>query len=387
MFEKTITYGFLKALERLQYGQLTVVTPDGVPHLFAGKEKGEVAVFTLHDWRVVPTLIKNGDIGLAETYRKGWWDADDLAAFMTVGLKNEAALDSYIYGNAFSRMVTKLSYLLFRRNTLSGSQKNIEAHYDLGNDFYELWLDPSMTYSSALFQQGVEHLQHAQTNKYDRIIERLHPSGNVLEIGCGWGGFAERAIQNRDYEIKGLTLSQEQKRFADARLKDKASIALQDYRHEDGKYDNIVSIEMFEAVGEEYWQSYFEKIAQSLKKQGRAMIQTITIDERYFESYRKGGDFIRTYIFPGGMLPSCARFVQAAKNVGLAVADQFHFGQDYAKTLQHWLANFDAHVAQVRALGFDEAFIRIWRLYLAACIGSFRVGRTSVMQAELCHAG
>lgn len=243
-----------------------------------------------------------------------------------------------------------------------------------------------MTYSSAMFQQGSEALQHAQHNKYDRIIERLHPSGDVLEIGCGWGGFAERALETRDYTIKGLTLSQEQKRFADVRLNKGANIALQDYRHEDGQYDNIVSIEMFEAVGEQYWDSYFQKIAQSLKTQGRAMIQTITIDERYFESYRKGGDFIRTYIFPGGMLPSTERFVGVAKKAGLAVADQFHFGQDYAKTLQHWLENFDAKISEVRALGFDDAFIRIWRLYLAACIGSFRVGRTSVMQAELRHA-
>lgn len=385
MFDKTITYGFLKALERLVYGVLKVVTPDGKTHVFSGKDKGESATFIIKDWRVIPTLMKDGDIGLAETYRKGWWDADDLAAFMTVGLKNETALDEYIYGNAFSRLIAKLSYV-FRRNTVTGSKRNIQAHYDLGNDFYKLWLDPSMTYSSALFKQSDEHLQQAQYNKYDRVIERLHPTGDVLEIGCGWGGFAERALQSRDYAIKGLTLSHEQKAFADNRLNEKASIALQDYRHEEGRYDNIVSIEMFEAVGEEYWQGYFEKISQSLKKNGRAMVQTITIDEKYFESYRKGGDFIRTYIFPGGMLPSKERFAAAAKNAGLMVADQFQFGQDYAKTLLQWLANFDAQVVHVRALGFDEAFIRLWRLYLAACIGSFRVGRTSVMQAELQHA-
>jgi len=386
MLEKTITAGFLKTLEHLHYGQPTVQTPDGKVHGFSGHEKGETATFTINDWRVIPTLLQQGDIGLAETYRNGLWEADDLAAFMTLCLKNEAALEAYIKGHPFSRCLARLSYL-FRRNTLNGSKRNIEAHYDLGNAFYALWLDPSMTYSSALFQSQGEALQQAQANKYQRILERLHPSGNVLEIGCGWGGFAEHALQQRDYGMKGLTLSHQQKQLAEQRVAGKATIALQDYRHEEGRYDNIVSIEMFEAVGEAYWQSYFTKLAQCLKKQGRAMVQTITIAERYFENYRKGGDFIRTYIFPGGMLPSQERFTEQAKRAGLVLAaEPFHFGQDYALTLQKWLANFEARLAEVRALGFDERFIKIWRLYLAGCIGSFRTGRTSVMQAELRHA-
>lgn len=386
MLHKTMTYGFLKALNLLRYGTLKVILPNGREYCFEGKDKGEVATLRLHSWNVIPNLAHKGDIGLAEDYRKGLWDADDLTAFLTIGLKNEEALEQYIYGHFFSRALAKLSYV-FRRNSLGGSKKNIEAHYDLGNDFYRLWLDPSMTYSAALFHSQDETLHDAQANKYDRILNRMKPSGDVLEIGCGWGGFADRACARGDYRIKGLTLSHEQKRYAEARLNDKpAEIALQDYRHESGQYDNIVSIEMFEAVGEEYWPQYFRKLGESLKARGRALIQTITIQDAYFESYRQGGDFIRTYIFPGGMLPSVARFREQAEGAGLCIADQFQFGQHYAETLQRWLDAFDARLTDVRALGFDEAFIRLWRLYLAACTASFRVGRTDVMQVELRHA-
>lgn len=386
MLHQTITYGFLKALNLLQHGTLKVILPNGKEYVFEGPEKGEKATLRLLSWSVIPNLAQKGDIGLADDYRKGLWDADDLTSFLIIGLKNEQALDKYIYGHFFSRALVKLSYFL-RRNSVKGSQRNIEAHYDLGNYFYQLWLDPSMTYSSAIFSEENEALHSAQQNKYDRLINRMQPSGDVLEIGCGWGGFAERACQRGDYRIKGLTLSREQKRYADARLSEKpATIALQDYRLEKGRYDNIVSIEMFEAVGEEYWPSYFNKLGESLKYKGRALVQTITIEEKYFESYRRGGDFIRTYIFPGGMLPSAERFRRQAEKSGLRIADQFHFGQHYAQTLQCWLAAFDARVPDVRALGFDDAFIRLWRLYLSACIASFRVGRTDVMQVELRHA-
>ncbi|MDX1923017.1 MAG: cyclopropane-fatty-acyl-phospholipid synthase family protein [Alphaproteobacteria bacterium] len=386
MLNQTITYGFLKALALLRYGTLTVVLPNGKSHVFSGSEPGAVATLRLYSWDVIPNMARKGDIGLAEDYRKGLWDADDLYAFMMVGLKNEAALEQYIYGNFLSRALVKLSYV-FRRNTMQGSKKNIEAHYDLGNAFYSLWLDPSMTYSAALFDGHDQSLEQAQHNKYDRLVDRMLPSGDVLEIGCGWGGFAERAVARGDYRIKGLTLSHEQKHYADTRLKDKpVQIALQDYRHEKQQYDNIVSIEMFEAVGEEYWGDYFKKLGEGLRRQGRALVQTILIQEKYFESYRKGGDFIRTYIFPGGMLPSAERFAAEAQKVGLRIADQFHFGTHYAQTLRRWLANFDTKIAEVRALGFDDAFIRLWRLYLAACAASFDVGRTDVMQVELRHA-
>lgn len=386
MLDKTITYGFLKALEMLRYGCLTVVLPNARTHVFSGPLKGERATLTLHSWAVIADLARKGDIGLAENYQRGLWDADDLSAFIAIGLKNEEALDQYIYGNVFFRSLTRLSYF-FRANSLRGSKRNIAAHYDLGNAFYQLWLDNSMTYSAALFDGKNDNLENAQHKKYDRIIDRLLPSGDLLEVGCGWGGFADRALAQRDYRIKGLTLSQEQKRYADERLKEKpAAIALQDYRHESGRYDNIVSIEMFEAVGEEYWPDYFKKIATSLKQKGRALVQTILIDEKYFESYRAGGDFIRTYIFPGGMLPSAERFRDCAERHGLAVHDEFHFGGDYAMTLRHWLSAFDAKVQEVRALGYDDGFIRLWRLYLAACAASFDVGRTDVMQVELRHA-
>lgn len=386
MLDQTMTYGFLKALNLVRYGTLKVVLPNGKQHVFEGPEKGAQATLRLHSWRVVPNMAQKGDIGLADDYRKGLWDADDLTAFMMIGLKNEDALDQYIYGNFFSRALAKLAYVL-RRNSVSGSKKNIEAHYDLGNAFYQLWLDPSMTYSSALFESGHDDLHKAQHNKYDRLIERMQPSGDVLEIGCGWGGFVERALARGDYRVKGLTLSQEQKHYADRRLSGgPATIALQDYRHEEARYDHIVSIEMFEAVGEEYWPVYFKKLANSLKDKGRALIQSILIQEKYFESYRKGGDFIRTYIFPGGMLPSAERFRDHAEKAGLRITDQFHFGQHYAQTLQNWLTRFEGVLPEVRALGFDDAFIRLWRLYLAACAASFKVERTDVMQVELRHA-
>lgn len=390
MLNRTITYGFLRALKLLRYGSLTVVLPDGKEYVFSGSEPGATATFRLASWDVIPHLLHKGDIGLAQDYQKGLWEADDLCAFMTVGLKNEEALERYIYGNMFAQAVAKLSYV-FRRNSLSGSKKNIQAHYDLGNEFYRLWLDPSMTYSAALFEnadtKGEEPLQAAQHRKYDRLIDRMTSSGDILEIGCGWGGFAERALARADYRIKGLTLSQEQKNYADTRLKDMpVTIALQDYRHETQRYDSIISIEMFEAVGEAYWPEYFKKLAASLHRHGRALVQTITIKEDYFESYRKGGDFIRTYIFPGGMLPSAERFREQAQKAGLWMADQFQFGQHYACTLQHWLSGFDMRISQIRALGFDDSFIRLWRLYLAACAASFHVGRTDVMQVELRHA-
>jgi cyclopropane-fatty-acyl-phospholipid synthase len=275
---------------------------------------------------------------------------------------------------------------LFTQNTLKGSRKNIHAHYDLGNDFYKLWLDQTMTYSSAIFHDQNDDLEKAQHSKYDRIINRLGASGRVLEIGCGWGGFAERALQTRDYAIKGLTISNEQHAFATERLGQKAEIALEDYRLQTGRYDNIVSIEMFEAVGENYWPLYFNKLKSLLADNGKALVQTITIGEDYFDRYRQGGDAIRTFIFPGGMLPSPKRFEEESVKAGFKLTDAFAFGQDYARTLELWLERFEERLGEVRALGFDEKFIRMWRFYLTSCIASFKIGRTNVMQMELQHA-
>ncbi len=384
MFDKQITARFLDTLSHIEHGAIRATTPDGKIHEYKGKYAGVDADITLHDWRTIPALAARGDIGFAEAYRDGWWSSSNLTDVFTFGLQNEVVLNQYIYGGVFARIATKLAYL-FTQNSIKGSRRNIHAHYDLGNDFYKLWLDETMTYSSAIFASDDEALMPAQNRKYDRIIERLPNSGNVLEIGCGWGGFADRALSLRDYDIKGLTISSEQHAYATERLGKKATIALEDYRIQEGKFDSIVSIEMFEAVGEKYWPVYFGKLKSLLAMQGKAVIQTITIGEPYFDAYRKCGDAIRTFIFPGGMLPSPTRFEQEIENAGLRLTGRFAFGQDYARTLEHWLARFDASLPHVRMLGFDEKFIRMWRFYLTCCIASFRVGRTDVMQMELQH--
>jgi len=375
-----------KRLESMDFGTLKVTTPDGKIRVFGGKNPGEDASIELHDWRVVSNMVRKGDIGFAEDYRAGNWETDNLTALTTLGLVNRRALDRFVAGSNVSRTVSMMSYLL-RLNSLKGSKKNIHAHYDLGNDFYKLWLDPSMTYSSAIFKDQDEPLQQAQNNKYDRILDCLDTaSGSILEVGCGWGGFAERAQCRGDFGIKGVTLSEEQHAYAQRRLNATTNIALEDYRHQNGTFNSIVSIEMFEAVGERYWKTYFEKIASLLDQKGKAVIQTITMNERDFPRYRRGGDFIRSFIFPGGMLPSPSRFRQEARKAGLKVGNEFYFGQDYAKTLSIWLNDFDKKRDDVKALGFDDGFIRLWRFYLAACIAGFKTERTDVMQVELSHA-
>jgi cyclopropane-fatty-acyl-phospholipid synthase len=385
MLEKTMTYRLLSALENTEFGSIDISTPDGKLHQFKGSKQGAHATLTLRDWRTVSVLASKGDTGFAEAYRDGWWESEDLTNLFIFGLQNEAALNKYIYGGLIGRIASRVSYL-FTRNTLDGSKKNIHEHYDLGNEFYKLWLDESMTYSSALFASPTENLLQAQHNKYDRILDRLGDSGRVLEIGCGWGGFAERATHTKDYEIKGLTISTAQHEYATKRLSNNAQIALEDYRIQQGKYNSIVSIEMFEAVGERFWPVYFSKLKSLLADKGKAVIQTITIGNDYFERYRTGGDMIRSYIFPGGMLPSTQRFAQESQKAGLRITDTHHFGQDYALTVEHWRQRFENKLQEIKNIGFDEPFIRLWRFYLTCCIASFKVERTGVMQVELQHA-
>ncbi len=385
MFERQIRDEFLRALDGISHGSLRLTLPDGTTRDFAGTRPGPAAQMQIRDWRTVPALATRGDIGLTEAYRDGWVDSPDLTALLTFGLLNEAALDRYIYGHRLQRLAMRALYL-FNRNTRAGARRNIAAHYDLGNDFYRLWLDETMTYSSALFVPG-DDLAAGQRRKYDRLIDGLGSGlGRLLEIGCGWGGFAERARERGDFAIKGLTLSQEQADYARARLGAGTEIALQDYRDETGRFDHIVSIEMFEAVGERFWPVYFQKLAEVLAGKGRAMIQTITVADRYFDRYRKGGDMVRSFIFPGGMLPSPARFAAEAGRAGLRIEDVHGFGADYARTLTDWLARFDARLPEIRRLGFDDGFIRVWRFYLAACAAAFSVGRTDVLQYRLAHA-
>jgi cyclopropane-fatty-acyl-phospholipid synthase len=379
---------FFTALENVEFGSILIKSPDGKEHKFVGKNAGPQADMTLHNWGVLKAFILHGDVGVAETYSTGDWDTNDIEAVMQFGLLNEAAMERVLYGSYFSRLFSRIAYM-FRANSLNGSRQNIAAHYDLGNDFYSLWLDETMTYSSAIFSNDNLLLPQAQNRKYDRMLERLNCAGELLEIGCGWGGMAERAIEKYDHSVKGLTLSVEQQKYAQARLQKfngNANIALQDYRHETKKFDNIVSIEMFEAVGEKYWDTYFGKVSECLKSKGKAIIQTITIDDKYFETYRKGADMIRTFIFPGGMLPSPSKFEFHANKADLQLTDKFAFGKDYAKTLRQWLINFEAKEQQLDAMGFDEKFRRLWKMYLAACAASFEVGRIDVMQLELQHA-
>jgi len=386
MFTQLASDKLFRRLDHLDTGTLTLTTPDGKTRVFSGKTPGESATIELRDWRVVSNMMRKGDVGFAEDYRAGNWETDNLTALTTLGLINRNALDRFVAGHGLSRTFSMLSYFL-RLNSIKGSRKNIHAHYDLGNDFYKLWLDPSMTYSAAIFKNQNQTLEQAQHNKYHRILDGLDQnSGSLLEIGCGWGGFAECAQDRGDFEIKGITLSEEQHDYACNRLGKKANIMLEDYRHQEGKFDHIVSIEMFEAVGERYWQTYFNKIASLLNKNGKAVIQTITMNDHDFARYRRGGDFIRSFIFPGGMLPSPSRFHAEVLRSGLKSSKAFYFGQDYARTLECWLNDFDKKRDQVKSLGFDDGFIRLWRFYLAGCIAGFRTGRTNVMQMELSHA-
>lgn len=387
MFQVNLINKLLKQLESLEYGTVNVITPDKKSYLFEGKIKSEPRVkFIIHHASMIKNMKAKGDIGFAESYRDGYFDTDNLPNLLLIALKNADYIDSYLFGNFFSNFASRIIYFL-RTNSVRGSRRNIHTHYDLGNDFYSLWLDPTMSYSSAIFKNSNESLKEAQLNKYDRILQKFqNNSGSLLEIGCGWGGFAERALEKGDFLIKGITISGKQHKYANHRLGNKADIVMEDYREQQGKYDNIVSIEMFEAVGEKYWPVYFNKIKSLLANKGKAIVQTITIDEPYFERYRKTGDMIRSFIFPGGMLPSVSRFKQEAEKAGLIITDNFAFGQDYTFTLTRWLESFENNLEHIKKLGFDDKFIRLWTFYLAACIASFSVGRTNVIQAELSHA-
>lgn len=387
MLTRTIADKFLKLMTNIEHGSLELVTPEGALHRFESGRPGPRGHFHLRSWDVITRMSLKGDVSLAEDYSRGRWDTRNLNELVLFGVQNARALGQFFTGNRFFGALANLAYAL-RLNTLRGSRRNISAHYDLGNEFYALWLDPSMTYSSAIYTGESETLEQAQYNKYDRILDRLgNAPGDVLEIGCGWGGFAERAVDLGGHRVRGITLSEAQRNYARRRLAGKsAEIALEDYRHQQGRFDNIVSIEMFEAVGEKYWPVYFDKIASLLKPGGRAVIQTITIDDDHFDSYRRGSDVIRSFIFPGGMLPSKSRFADEAARAGLKITDRHDFGRDYARTLFEWLENFDARREKLPALGFDDRFVRMWRFYLASCIAGFETRRTDVMQVELRHA-
>jgi cyclopropane-fatty-acyl-phospholipid synthase len=374
-----------EVLSRLRCGRLEFVAPNGEIRICQGPEPGPSARFAIHDWAVLRHIVQRGDIALGEDYIDGAWDTDDIEALIQLFLLNMDALGNLAHGGFFSRIALVLSDRFVRRNSIGGAKRNIEAHYDVGNDFYALWLDQSMTYSSGLFA-GSASLEAAQSNKYERILDRLAGCGkSILEIGCGWGGFAEKAV-SAGRAVTGLTISPAQFDFASRRLKGAADIVLEDYRKVRGTFDAIVSIEMFEAVGEQYWPAYFRTLTERLKDGGRAIIQTITVRDELFADYRLRSDFIRHYVFPGGMLPSVKRFREEAEKAGLRIVDQFAFGRDYAKTLREWSDRMTRHAPEIRAMGHDDRFLRNWHYYLAICAAAFQVGRTDVVQVELVHA-
>ncbi|WP_018152741.1 SAM-dependent methyltransferase [Leeia oryzae] len=377
---------FLNLLSRLQCGHLQLVTPQGEYLMFGDLREPPSAVLRIHDWRACSRLMKAGDIGLAESYAAGWLDSPDLTAVLRLALRNQHVLDRMIFGGKLSTLWYRLKHLL-RPNTRQGSRRNIHAHYDIGNDFYQLWLDPSWTYSSALFNGDYrQSLQQAQEAKYQHMIDALglKAGDRVLEIGCGWGGFALHAAR-QGIHVHGVTISPSQlvvawQRVAEAQLQSLVRLEICDYRDIAGQYDAIVSIEMFEAVGERFWPVYFQTLHDRLKPGGKAMVQSITIAEACFERYRSSTDFIQQYIFPGGMLPTPLRFKTEAGRHGLNVHSQLHFGTDYAETLRRWRDGFEQHQEIIRQQGFDERFMRIWRLYLCYCEAGFDEGRTDVVQ-------
>ncbi|CAM4294040.1 Cyclopropane fatty-acyl-phospholipid synthase and related methyltransferases [Comamonas aquatilis] len=397
----------LNLLERLPHGQLDLEQPDGrllhlprSPHLQHQPSGAADAHCVLHDWQALERTLKSGDIGLAEGYIAGEWDSPDLAALLRLCMSNRDHVQSLVYGNWWGRLGYRLRHLL-QRNTRAGSARNIHAHYDLGNDFYHLWLDPGMSYSAAWFEGRTGQLLHqadlqdAQQAKFRRTLNevRLQPGQRLLEIGCGWGGLAEAAAHEFGARVTGVTLSREQlvwgqRRMLQADLTDAVELRYQDYRdlpaqHAKEPFDAIVSIEMFEAVGREYWRGYFQTLRDCLKPGGLACIQTITLREDLFARYLRSTDFIQQYIFPGGLLPSIPAFEQEARRAGLVVEGRMAFGRDYAETLRRWRQSFEERIEAVRAQGFDERFVRIWSFYLAYCEAAFDTGNTDVVQFTL----
>ena len=380
-------------LRQLRQGTLDVQLPDGSQRRFGPGGEPQAALRLL-DWRVCAAALKSGDIGFAEAYIDGGWTTPDLSALLRLLIANRDAIEQVIYGRWWGVLAYRLKHLL-QRNSRRGSRKNIHAHYDIGNDFYRLWLDDTMTYSSALFAgQPGQELPQAQRAKFRRALDEcnVREGQRVLEIGCGWGALAEEAARARGAHVTGVTLSTEQLEYARERLvragvAARADLRLQDYRDiDDAPFDAIVSIEMFEAVGREYWESFFACLKSRLKPGGRACIQTITIRDDLFERYLRSTDFIQQYIFPGGVLPSPAAFRAEAGRAGLVVERELAFGPDYAETLRRWRATFLARDAQVRRLGFDTRFMRIWEFYLAYCEAAFDTGNTDVVQFTLRHA-
>ncbi|MDP2451253.1 MAG: cyclopropane-fatty-acyl-phospholipid synthase family protein [Polaromonas sp.] len=382
-----------KLLSRLKHGTLTLQLPDGSMQRF-GSGEAPTASLRLVNWKVCSAALRSGDIGFAESFIAGDWTTPHLTELLRVLIVNRKEVEDVIYGTWLGRLAYRVKHLL-NRNTKANSQKNIHAHYDLGNAFYELWLDGTMNYSSAIFETPQTSMKDAQHAKVRRALRMagVKPGDRVLEIGCGWGALAEMAATEFDASVVGVTLSTEQLAWAQQRMArvgaaDKADLRLQDYRDigktsGDAPFDAICSIEMVEAVGREYWPTYFQAVARLLKPGGQACVQSIVIADELFERYVSSTDFIQQYIFPGGCLPCPTEFRAQARAAGLEVIDEFSFGQDYAHTLRLWREQFMAQESRVLQLGFDKRFIRIWEFYLAYCEAAFAQANTDVVQYTL----
>lgn len=380
----------LKSLVQMDRGTLELTIPDGRTFAIKGRQPGPGASVTLHNWNLPQRAIAGGTIAVAESYMDGDWDSPDVGAFLELFLANRHVGDRFSNGaRGLMRLFERFRHWL-NRNTKEGSRRNISAHYDLGNDFYRQWLDPTMTYSSALYAEGETDLVRAQMAKYRALAEAagIKRGDHVLEIGCGWGGFAEFAAREIGCRVTGLTISKEQLAFARERiekagLSDLVTFKFQDYRDEKEQYDHIISIEMFEAVGEQYWGTYFSKLQECLKPGGSAGLQIITIKPESYREYRANPDFIQKYVFPGGMLPTEEHLEELARAVDLTETSNFGFGKDYARTLAEWRLRFWAVWEKVKPLGFDERFKRLWEFYFFYCEAGFRDGNIDVRQIVL----
>jgi cyclopropane-fatty-acyl-phospholipid synthase len=381
---------FINVFSRLESGALTIILPDGSTYELSGnRAAGPHATLKVNRWRALRRLMTQGDLSFVESYMEGDWESPDLADVIELAALNADTWNLSRLQGAVHRLVNRIAHLM-RNNTRRGSRRNIAAHYDLGNEFYGQWLDPTMTYSSAVFERPDQSLSEAQTEKYRRIATMLDlkPEHHILEVGFGWGGFAEYAVKTFGCRLTGLTLSTEQLKFANARmqrlgLSDKVDFRLQDYRDVTGTFDRMASIEMFEAVGEPHWPRYFDMIRDRLARGGTAALQIITIAESRFEHYRRNADFIQRHIFPGGMLPSVEVLKRQVDQAKLQLADAAMFGESYARTLRQWRDRFLNAWNNIEPLGFDDRFRRMWEMYLAYCEGGFRARAINVGQFKL----
>jgi cyclopropane-fatty-acyl-phospholipid synthase len=378
-------------LGNLEHGGLVVETPTKDRLMFGGRRPGPQARVTIHSWRLLGRLVFGWDVGFAEAYMAGEWSSPDLASLLKLACNNRAVVEPLKTLRA-PRAWLRLRHAM-NRNTQPGSRRNIAAHYDLGNQFYERWLDAGMAYSSGLFSSGDQTLEEAQDAKLDRVVSLLDLSGgeSVLEIGCGWGSLAQRLLDQHDCTLTGITLSAEQLAYGRRRLNadvmaGRCDLRLQDYRDVHGTFERIVSIEMLEAVGEAYWPTYFAKLRDSLSPDGIAVLQAITIDQDRFENYRRRPDFIQKYIFPGGMLPTTQIIEREARRAGLQVVANEFFGESYARTVEQWKLRFQDSWPDIKALGFDQRFKRMWEYYLAYCQAGFETRAVNVGLYKIARA-